>query len=205
MISTKRRGHSHLTAIALAALIGCTVYKHSAPTSAALQGQSIRAGSDLRNVFVTHQGTEVSFDDYRGTSLVLVLGYISCPDVCPTTLQRWQQVFQSLPEQAAEQLQLLMLTVDPARDTPALLGQYLAHFDPRFVGLSSDSETLSSLLSELHTFARKVPSRVPGQYNIDHSGSAYLINTEGQWVDEVPFNADSQATLLQLTRLLENG
>lgn len=202
MSTAKPRGHTHLTAIALAALIACTLYTRSVPTGA-LQQHRPSIGARLNNGFVSDDGAPFNTGHYQDTALVLVEGSTGCPGVCPATLQRWHELFQKLPVEDADRLQLLLLSVDPVRDTPEILGQYLAHFDARFVGLSADPETLRSLLSELHTFAGKIASPALEHDSIDHSGSAYLINAEGQWVDEIHYNSDRETVLAQIARLLD--
>ena len=159
-------------------------------------------GSDLPGAFQTHESKEIDFSDFRGKAIVLVFGYTHCPDICPTTMQHWQQVFTALPSHTANAAQFIFVTVDPDRDSAELLAGYMDYFDPRFLGFHAEKNTIKALLSELHTFARKVPSRTPGQYSMDHSGSAYLIDASGLLVDEIPYGTDVSNSAMRLSRVV---
>ena len=159
-------------------------------------------GSDLPGTFETHDRIGIELRDYRGKAIVLTFGYTQCPDVCPTTMQHWQQVFATLAPGTAESAQFIFVTVDPDRDSAELLAGYMDYFDPRFLGFHAEKNTIKALLSELHTFARKVPSRTPGQYSMDHSGSAYLIDASGLLVDEIPYGTGVSNSAMRLSRVV---
>lgn len=160
-------------------------------------------GSDLPGTFETQNKKGIELRDYRGKTIVLTFGYTQCPDVCPTTMQHWQQVFETLGPEKTESAQFVFVTVDPDRDTPELLAGYMEYFDARFLGLHSDKNTIKALLSELHTFARKVPSRTPGQYSMDHSGSAYLIDSSGLLADEIQYGTSVSSSATRLNNILQ--
>ena len=110
---------------------------------------------------------------------LVFFGYTFCPDICPTTLAELRQLKKLLPEAAQENLQVLMVSVDPNRDTPEQLKLYLQYFDPEFIGLTGvlpDIQTLSNALS--------IPF-IPGdtskpRYTVDHSGNLAIISPDGR-------------------------
>lgn len=110
---------------------------------------------------------------------LVFFGYTFCPDICPTTLAELRQLKKLLPEEAQENLQVLMVSVDPNRDTPEQLKLYLQYFDPEFIGLTGvlpDIQTLSNALS--------IPF-IPGdtskpRYTVDHSGNLAIISPDGR-------------------------
>ena len=115
--------------------------------------------------------------DYRGKVVMLYFGFVQCPDVCPTALTRAANVIQRLGKDAA-QLQLLFVTVDPERDTPPLLREYLAAFDPSFVALTGSAEQIKTAADEFRVFYKKVPTG--SSYTMDHTALSYLFDRQGR-------------------------
>ena len=117
--------------------------------------------------------------DFRGKAVVLFFGYTHCPDVCPTTLAELAQVMKTLgPE--ADRVQVLFVTVDPQRDTPAVLRQYVTAFDPRFLGLYGDAAATRRVAGEFKVFYEKHAGEAPGAYSMDHSAGTYVIDPAGR-------------------------
>jgi protein SCO1/2 len=112
----------------------------------------------------------------NGHASLLFFGYSSCPDICPTTLAMLRQVQRQAPMPG---LRFLFITVDPDRDTPAVLKQYLSNFGPEFTGLSASQDTLNSLMRSLAAGAerRVLPG---GGYQLTHSATLYLLDTQGR-------------------------
>jgi protein SCO1/2 len=117
--------------------------------------------------------------DFRGKVVVLFFGYTHCPDVCPTTLAELSQVMKMLGSDA-DRVQVLFVTVDPERDTPAVLSQYVTAFDPRFLGLSGDAAATRRAAKEFKVFYEKHKGAAPGEYSVDHSAGTYVIDPEGR-------------------------
>lgn len=115
--------------------------------------------------------------DYRGKVVMLYFGFVQCPDVCPTALTRAANVIQRLGRDAA-QLQLLFVTVDPERDTPSMLREYLAAFDPSFVALTGSAEQIKTAADEFRVFYKKVPTG--SSYTMDHTALSYLFDQQGR-------------------------
>jgi protein SCO1/2 len=124
-------------------------------------------------------GAKRTLADYRGKVVVLYFGYMNCPDVCPTTLAALRQAMIELGADA-DRVQVLFVTVDPERDTPALLEAYAKSFDPRFAGLTGSLEEITAVAKQFKIFFAKSPGKVPGSYSVDHSTQAYLIDPAGR-------------------------
>ena len=116
-------------------------------------------------------------EDFRGKAVVLFFGFTHCPDVCPTTLAEMAQVVKSLGADG-DKVQVLFVTVDPERDTPAALAKYVTAFDPRFLGLSGDLEQTRRVAKDFKIYYER---RKQGEtYTIDHSAQAYVIDAQGR-------------------------
>lgn len=117
--------------------------------------------------------------DFKGKAVVIFFGYTHCPDVCPTTMSEMAAVMKQLGPDA-EKVQVLFVTVDPERDTPALLKQYVPAFDPRFIALSGDLEATAKVAKEFRVFYQKVPGKEAGSYTIDHTAASYVFDPQGR-------------------------
>jgi protein SCO1/2 len=125
-----------------------------------------------------HHGRPRSLADFRGKVVVIFFGFTHCPDVCPTTLAEMAMVAKELGQDAAR-LQVLFVTVDPERDTPEVLRQYVPAFHPDFLGLRGDAEATARAAREFKIFFQKQP--LPGGgYTVDHSAGTYVLDAEGR-------------------------
>ena len=157
-----------------AMLVGCTESKP--------QFQAIDlTGADYAKDFqLTDQNGQVrTLKDFKGKLVVLFFGYTQCPDVCPTTMAEMASVMQKLGPQA-DQVQVLFITLDPERDTPALLASYVPAFDKRFVGLYGTPEQTAKTAKDFKVFYSKVPGKEPGSYTIDHMAGSYVFDKDGR-------------------------
>ena len=134
-------------------------------------------GSDFSLLDV--DGKTRTLADFKGKVVVMFFGYTQCPDVCPTTLTEMQQTMVLLGPQA-DKVQVLFVTVDPARDTAAILKQYVPSFDPRFIGLRpADEAALEKVTKDFKIYNKKVPGLSQGSYTIDHTAGSYVFDPEG--------------------------
>jgi protein SCO1/2 len=118
--------------------------------------------------------------DFKGKAVVMFFGYTQCPDVCPTTLTEMQQVMTLLGPKS-DKVQVLFVTVDPDRDTAAILKQYVPSFDSRFLGLRpADEVALEKVTKDFKIYYKKVPGNSPGSYTMDHSAGSYAFDPEGR-------------------------
>jgi protein SCO1/2 len=119
--------------------------------------------------------------DYKGKVVVLFFGYTHCPDVCPTTMAELSQALQQLGPQDAKHVQVLFVTVDPERDTPTLLAQYVPAFDPDFVGLRpADQAQLTKVTKDFRVYYAKVPGKTLDSYTMDHTAASYVFDPDGK-------------------------
>jgi protein SCO1/2 len=126
-----------------------------------------------------HTGKPRTLADYKGKVVVVFFGYTQCPDVCPTTMAEMAGVMQKLGAQA-DQVQVLFITLDPERDTPQLLANYVPAFDKRFVGLYGTPEQTAKTAKDFKVFYSKVPGKEPGSYTIDHTAGSYVFDKDGR-------------------------
>ena len=145
-------------------------------------------------------GQPYSDADMKGRPFLVFFGYTHCPDICPTTLFDISQVLQKLGKDA-DRAGALFITVDPERDTPAKLKDYLSNFDPHLRGLTGDQAAVSAALKAYRVYAKKVPLE-GGDYTMDHTAVVYLMDKDGHFV--APFNLKQtpEAAAEQLRRYL---
>ena len=129
-------------------------------------------------------GKEVSDADMKGKPFLVFFGFTHCPDICPTTLFDISQVMKALGPDA-DRTGALFITVDPERDTPTVLKDYLSSFDPHLRGLTGDPTALNAAIKEYRVYAKKVPLD-NGDYTMDHTAIVYLMDKDGHFV--APFN-----------------
>jgi protein SCO1 len=129
-------------------------------------------------------GKSVSDADMKGRPFLVFFGYTHCPDVCPTTLFEMSQMLHALGPDAGR-IGALFITVDPERDTPAVLKDYLGSFDPHLRGLTGDPAAVDAALKAYRVYAKKVPIK-DGDYTMDHTAVVYLMDKNGRFV--APFN-----------------
>lgn len=116
--------------------------------------------------------------DYEGKVVIAFFGFTQCPDVCPTALAELAQTMELLGDQA-DQVQVLLISVDPERDTPQVLSEYVSAFHPDFVGLTGSAEQLHKTAQSFKAYYAKAPGPTPEQYSMDHSASFYVFDKKG--------------------------
>jgi protein SCO1/2 len=134
------------------------------------------------------QDNPVSLKDFNGKVVLLFFGYTSCPDVCPTTMQKLRDTRRLL-GQKADRVQVIMVSVDPEKDTTKRLNGYLSMFDPTFIGLTGNLEDITMDASQYGVFFEKRPYNEKGGYLIDHTATVMLIDPNGYLRVIYPFNA----------------
>jgi protein SCO1/2 len=149
-----------------------------------------------------HHDTARRLADFRGKVVVVFFGFTHCPDVCPTTLAELAAVMNELGAQAAE-VQVLFVTLDPERDSPAVLRQYVPAFHPAFLGLRGDADAIARTAAEFKVFYQKQPAAAGG-YSLDHTAGTYLFDREGR-LRVFAQQGQEAAALLHDIRLLLTG
>ena len=115
--------------------------------------------------------------DFKGKVVMLYFGFVQCPDVCPTALTRAAVVMERLGPQSAD-LQVIFVTVDPERDTPELLREYMKAFHPDFLALTGSADQIAQTAKDFRAFYKKVPTG--SSYTMDHTALSYLIDRQGR-------------------------
>jgi protein SCO1 len=138
--------------------------------------------------------------DYRGHFMLVFFGFTNCPDVCPTTLAMLSDVLNKLGAKA-DLVVPVFISVDPARDTPAVLKSYLASFGPRFVGLTGTSDEVAKAAKAYRAYYKKVP--LPGGgYTMNHSSVIYLMGPDGKFVTHYGVEQGPDALAADLAKRL---
>lgn len=164
-----------------------------------ITGSSLKADFKLKDL----SGTERTMESYRGKVVAMFFGYTHCPDVCPITMQQWSEVKAQLGEKG-DDLQVLFVSVDPERDTPELLANYVPRFNPTFDALTAESfDDLKPLLSGLKVYAAKVDGSRPDQYLMDHTSASYVFDQQGQPRLLIRHNADSAPVVNDVEQILD--
>jgi protein SCO1 len=131
-------------------------------------------------------GKPVSDQDLKGRPFLVFFGFTHCPDICPTTLFEMSQLMHTLGPDA-DRTAAVFITVDPERDTPAVIKDYLSNFDPHLRGLTGDQASINAALKAYRVYAKKVPLD-NGDYTMDHTALVYLMDKDGRFV--APFNVN---------------
>jgi protein SCO1/2 len=129
-------------------------------------------------------GKAVTDKDLKGKPTLIFFGYTHCPDVCPTSLFEMSEVLRAMGKDA-DKVNAVFISVDPARDTPATMKDYLSSFDPHLEGLSGDPAETAKVITSFRVYAKKVPTK-DGDYTMDHTALIYLMDRDGRFVS--PFN-----------------
>ncbi|XVN13853.1 SCO family protein [Pseudomonas corrugata] len=158
----------------------------------------------LPDVKMTDQdGQPVAVDSLKGKWSLLFFGYTFCPDICPTTLAQLRQIKSELPKEAVDKLQIVLVSVDPNRDTPKQLKQYLGYFDPQFIGLTASSiEDLQKLANAVSIPFIPADTSKPN-YTVDHSGNLAVIGPDGSQRGFIRAPLNNQKLVAQLPEMLK--
>jgi cytochrome oxidase Cu insertion factor (SCO1/SenC/PrrC family) len=182
------RWTASLLVVLLAALWGVVWLARTNPDSHAasllrtLAGQTapaMTAGTEGAFNLVDPRGQPVTDRTFRGQWMLVYFGYTYCPDVCPTTLQTISSVLDQLGDQAAR-IAPIFITVDPDRDTPKIIGDYVALFDSRLIGLTGSPAQIAEAKSAYGVFSHRASSGGQGGYLVDHSSYMYFVGPDGK-------------------------
>jgi protein SCO1/2 len=172
-----------LTALIVAAFL--SLFYHKATSRPLIFfGHPIRPAKIAYDFRLTDQdGAVIRLSQWKGDVVLFSFGFTHCPNVCPTTLTNLADAFRALPESDRNRVHIAFISVDPRRDAPAQLKNYLSFFDPAFIGLSGPKEEIdraTGAFGATYAFIHK-PSDPADDYNVMHSADVYLINPEGAW------------------------
>jgi len=165
--------------LAAVSLLGCDqIGLPSSKTS--FKGVDITGAEYARSLSLPDQnGQPRTLAEFKGKVVVVFFGYTQCPDVCPTTMVELAQVKKSLGKDG-DKLQGVFVSIDPERDTPAILKPYMASFDPSFVALRGTPDQTTAAAKEFKVFYAKVPGQQEGSYTMDHTAGSYVLDANGK-------------------------
>jgi protein SCO1/2 len=147
-------------------------------------------------------GRRVTDQDFRGRYMLIYFGYTYCPDVCPSALQVMSAALDKLGPKA-DKIQPIFITVDPGRDTPQLLGQYVASFHPRLIGLTGSAAEIEKVAKEYRVYARKAQdNKSPDEYLMDHSSIIYFMDPKGEFIAHFTHATPVDAMVQQMGKAL---
>ena len=198
----KTRPRRYLPLIGFAVAIGLLAAGAAVWLSGALdQGEQQVAIGGPFSLTDSH-GQTVTDKSFRGKFMLVYFGYTFCPDVCPTTLNDVSVALDKLGP-AAGKIAPLFITIDPARDTSSVVGQYTAAFSPRIEGLTGTSEQIKAVASEYHVYyARHQTGPAPGDYSMDHSSILYVMRPDGRFAGILRADENPDALAADLRKYL---
>jgi cytochrome oxidase Cu insertion factor (SCO1/SenC/PrrC family) len=188
--------HAISRRIAFAAIIlliaaGIGVYAlMSSPQGPRSSGEALVGGPFT---MVNQKGETVTEKSFAGKPMLLFFGYTYCPDICPTELQVMAEALSQLGDKGAD-IQPILVSVDPTRDTPQVLADYVANFGPQFVGLTGTAEQVKAMADTYRVFYAKVENKTDASaYLMDHSSIIYLMGPDGKFLKHFTYSTDAKA------------
>ena len=145
-------------------------------------------------------GQTVTEKSLVGHPTLIFFGYTHCPDVCPTSLFEMSEVLRAMGKDA-DKVNAYFVSVDPERDTPAVMKDYLSSFDPHLRGLTGSPDAVAKIVKAYRVYAKKVPLK-DGEYNMDHTALVYLMDRDGNFVSPFNLNRTPEAAAADLKRYL---
>lgn len=193
-------GGVFIVCLALGAVAGIATFRSSPSTPGLVLAvdQGINIGGEFN--LVDQNGRHRTWSEFRGKPAALFFGFTNCPDICPTTLGELSLMLTDLGEQA-DDLSVILISGDPARDTPEVLETYMQSFDPRIVALTGDEEAIAETFSAFNAFRKIIPLE-GGAYTVDHSAGVYLFDRDGRFTGTLDSHESKEVQREKLDRLL---
>lgn len=148
----------------------------------------------------TGDGRTLTDKDVLGAPHLVFFGFTHCPDICPTKLFEISETFRALGDRGRN-VRALFITVDPERDTPAVMKSYVSSFDPRIVGLTGDRPAIDKVVRDFRAYAKRVPTK-DGDYTMEHTSLVYLMGKDGRFVGSFNVERAPEQAAQELIRQL---
>jgi protein SCO1/2 len=176
---------SHILLVFSAFLVGLVLFLGVILFTTHYQG-TVLGPSAIGGPFklIDENGKPITDQDMKGRPFLVFFGYRHCPDICPTTLFEMSEVMRTLGKDA-DRIGALFITVDPERDTPEGMKDYLSSFDPHLRGATGDAKAIDAVVKAYRVYAKKVPTG-NGDYSMDHTALVYLMDKQGRFI--APFS-----------------
>lgn len=197
---TPRNSRIALIAAAFAAglvLCFCVVLLLSQVMFTSNRPQTATIGGPFR--LTDQNGRTVTEQDFKGAPFLVFFGFTHCPDVCPTTLFEVSEILRTLGPDAAR-VRVAFITVDPERDTPTALKDYLSSFDPHMEGLTGEPAAIAAVAKAYRVYYKKIP--LDQGYTMDHTAIVYLMDKDGNFVSPFNLKRTIEAAAADLRRYL---
>ena len=195
-----------LGGVALAIAVGAGMYLATRDAPYEYSGFVIEDSQmELDIELLTASGEPFVLSDSRAPVTAVYFGYTHCPDVCPTTMLELAAAREALPEKRRDDLQVVMVTVDPERDTPEVMDTYVHHFDDSFVGLSGTPSAVADTMAAWGVVAYREEGRTPGSYLMSHPATVNVIDARGRLRLLLPLGIPPDAVADDLLHLMEEG
>jgi len=149
---------------------------------------------------IDENGKPITDQDMKGRPFLVFFGYRHCPDICPTTLFEMSEVMRALGNDA-DRIGALFITVDPERDTPEGMKDYLSSFDPHLRGATGDPKAIDAVEKAYRVYAKKVPTD-NGDYSMDHTALVYLMDKQGRFVAPFKLNRKPEEAAADLRKYM---
>lgn len=152
---------------------------------------------------VNHKGEAITDAALKNRNHAIFFGFTHCPDICPTTLYETTGWLKTLGEDG-DAVDFYFFSVDPERDTPSVLSDYINAFDPRITGVTGDYQAMMNTVKAYKAYAKKVPLE-DDDYTVDHSAFVLLFDKAGDFQGTISYGENADTAVAKLRRLIENG
>lgn len=191
--------------LGVAIVLGFLALTYFAPEKRALRDERYRLGGPISEIggpftLVDHNGRTVTDRDFSGRPTLVFFGFTSCPDVCPTALWNVTELLREVGD-SAKDLRVLFISVDPERDTPGKMKDYVSNFDARVIGLTGTADQVGAAAKAYRAYFKKVP-RDGGDYTMDHTATVYMMDRAGKFRGTIDVHQAKEASLAKLRRLV---
>lgn len=163
------------------------------------ESAEVKIGGEF--TMTNHNGQTVTNEDFEGKPMIVFFGFTYCPDICPTTLSRLSSSLDKLGSDA-EKVNVLLVSVDPERDTPGALGQYLQSFHKRITGLTGSPDQLAAFAKNYKAYYKKVAT-ADGGYTMDHTAAILMFDSAGRFTGTLNKDGDEAVAVHQLRELID--
>ena len=198
-------GRRRLLQAALGAGVATFLLSACTPEKSSFQSIDL-TGADYAKGFslIDQNGQQRSLKDFSGKVVVVFFGFTQCPDVCPTTMVELAQIKKSLGADG-DKLQVVLISVDPERDTPEILKAYMTNFDPSFLALRPTLPELAAVANEFKIYYKKVEGSAPGSYSMDHTAGSYVFDGKGRIRLFTRYGSDTDLLVSDIRQLIKTS
>lgn len=182
-------------------LVGSVAIPRLLPEDETYNGTLVDASGPPEEFVLQSADGDVHLSDFRGDLVVMYFGYTNCPDFCPATLSKLAKVREQLDDDAGD-VQVLMISVDPERDNPDRLQQYMSAFDSSFIGLTGDEDAIRAVTSQFGIFYQSQPGSDATGYLVDHTTTLVVVDQEGRQRLFLSYDLTTEQVVNDLENLL---